>query len=338
MEHGNHIDARDDSTLQRAIDRLGPLLERLLSPRATGLEHLAHPGAALVVGNHSGGQMAMFEPLVLAYALRDLGVAQLPTLLLHDVMWRTPLAAWLERAGAVRASKPNTDALLSAGKKVLVYPGGDREVFRPFTHRDRVELGDRRGYVRVAIAHGIPILPVVTSGIQSGFVSLSDGHALARRFPLAKKLRVGVLPVTLSFPFGISFGLPAPYVPLASSVRIRALPPIHFPRTGPEAAADLAYVEACHEHVRTTMQVAADALATERRRARRERIVSFVDRVLAFLERMTLVAPTTTRIAPLPAQPSLEHDAHGAPSIERPRLTLVPPPPSEARPTWPQAA
>lgn len=298
---GNRIEARDPLALRRALDRFGPTIERLWAPRASGAQHLAGPGAAVVVGNHSGGPLAMFEPLVLAHATRAVGEAHLPTLLLHEVMWKTPLGPWLERTGAMRASPPNANALLRAGRKVLVYPGGDREPFRHHRDRDRVQLGDRRGYVRLAIEHGVPVVPVVTAGMHSGFVCLGDGHALARRFPLARKLRVGVLPITLSFPFGLWVGLPPPYLPLWARVRISVLPPIHFPRTGAAAAEDAAYVEACHAHVETTMQCALDARADERRRERRWALYAYLDRALSFLERLTLAPRAATRVAALPA-------------------------------------
>jgi TolA-binding protein len=37
--------------------------------------------------------------------------------------------------------------------------------------------------VKLAIRHGVPIVPVVTTGLRSGFVCLSDGRALAERRP-----------------------------------------------------------------------------------------------------------------------------------------------------------
>lgn len=94
--------------------------------------------------------------------------------------------------------------MLDRGEKVLVYPGGDREPFRHFFDRDQICFGDRRGYVELAIRRGVPIVPVVTAGMHSSFVSLGGGHALAARLPLARRLRVGVLPVTLGFPFGLA--------------------------------------------------------------------------------------------------------------------------------------
>jgi 1-acyl-sn-glycerol-3-phosphate acyltransferase len=244
----------------------------------------------------------MFEPLMLAHALAPhVGLAALPRLLLHEIMWRTPLAPAIARLGAVRASRPNADAVLARGEKVLVYPGGDREAFRSFFDRDRICFGDRRGYVALAIAHGVPLVPVVTAGMHSGFVCLDDGHAIASRFPLARALRVGVLPLTLGFPFGLMPLVPLPYLPLASGVRIRVLAPITFARSGAEAARDEAYVEACHARVVHAMQQALDALSLARTEERRARVHGWVDRAFGWLERVTRSAPRALPAASAPA-------------------------------------
>lgn len=289
---GDDVDARDATTFASTLARAAPILDALLDPRVVeGAEHLAREGAALVVGNHSGGTLAMLEPLTLARALsRHVAVERLPHLLLHEVLWRTPLARWIQRHGAVRASRANAEALFARGRKVLVYPGGDREVYRAFRDRDRVCFGDRRGYVQLAIAQGVPVVPVVTAGMHSSFVALTDGHALAERFPLTRRLRIGVLPITLGFPFGLVPFAPPPYLPIAGRVRIRVLPPIRFTRSGPEAAADEAYVEACHRTIVGAMQRALHTLAADRRAERRARLHGWLDRAVDLFERWT--APT----------------------------------------------
>lgn len=329
---GDDAAARDLGTLERTLARVHGLFERLWAPRVEGAHHLAAKGPALVVGNHSGGVLAMFEPLMLAHALAPhVGLAALPRLLLHEIMWRTPLAPAIARLGAVRASRSNADAVLARGEKVLVYPGGDREAFRSFFDRDRVCFGDRRGYVALAIAHGVPLVPVVTAGMHSGFVCLDDGHAIASRFPLARALRVGVLPLTLGFPFGLMPLVPLPYVPLASGVRIRVLAPISFSRSGAEAASDEAYVEACHARVVHAMQQALDALSLARRTERRSRLHAFVDRALDALERLTRHAPIAL---PTPiTEPALAPIATPTPIAE-----VLPLPARTSRPSLPRAA
>jgi len=290
---GDDPSVRRPAALARALERFGALLRWLWRPRGIDLGHLDHDGPALVVGNHSGGPLALFEPLLLALvASKSVPLARLPHLLLHEIMWRTPLAKALAALGAVRASTENAEAILRDGGRVLVYPGGDREPFRSFRHRDRIALGDRRGYLKLALREGVPIIPVVTTGVQSGFVCLDDGHAFARRFPVARYFRVGVLPVTLSFPFGLWLGVPPPYIPLFARARIRALPPIHFTRHGEDAARDEAYVEACHRIVVGAMQQALDELALARRLERRARAHARLDALVDHLESWSLVTPS----------------------------------------------
>jgi len=292
---GDDPSVRCPQVLARALARCAAWLDWLWRARGRDLHHLDHDGPALVVGNHSGGPLAMLEPLLLALVAHRAGVpvAKLPHLLLHEIMWRTPLAPLLERLGAVRASPENANAILASGGRALVYPGGDREPFRAFRDRDTIALGDRRGYVKLAIRHGVPIIPVVTTGMQSGFVSLSDGHHLAARFPLARFFRVGVLPITLSFPFGLWLGVPPPYIPLFARVRVRALAPLHFTRAGERAAKEEAYVEACHRIVVHAMQTALDALAHERRAERRLSLHARLDGWIDRFERWTGVTPAS---------------------------------------------
>lgn len=312
---GDDPSIRRPSALHRALDLMGALLDWLWRATGEGLHHLAGDEPALLVGNHSGGPLALFEPLLLAHLARRTGVAvaALPYLLLHEIMWRTPLAPLLARLGAVRASPDNANAILASGARVLVYPGGDREPFRSFRDRDRIALGDRRGYVKLALRHGVPIVPIVTTGLQSGFVCLSDGRSLAARFPLARLFRVGVLPITLSFPFGLWLGVPPPYVPLFVRARVRALPPMRFARTGEAAARDESYVEACHREVEAAMQAALDELARERRAERRAALHARLDAVVDAFERWTGVAPTfppaipiRARVRSVPSRPSWE--------------------------------
>lgn len=296
LAHGSAASRQAART--RALRFFGPVFDRVW-PNAQRGSLLLPEGPALFVANHSGGCLAMLEPLLLAY--RAGNPQHMPRLLLHEVMWHSPIGAQLRDLGALRASVENADRLLEQGESVLVYPGGDREVFRPFGQRDEVQLGDRRGYIRLALRHGVPLIPIVTSGLQSGFISLSDGSALAKRVPLAKRLRVGVLPVTLSFPFGLSVGLPAPYLPLTRDVSIRVLAPLHFTRSNVH---DDAFVEACHREVVSVMQQALDALNAERRGARRGALHRLLDRLLDSLE----AATGARHVAP----PSLENAVRSA--------------------------
>src|SRR5204863_2173140 len=57
-------------------------------------------------------------------------------------------------------------ALKSQGEHLVLAPGGTREALRPFWKRQHVDFGRRRGYLRLARAHDMPIIPVVASGVD----------------------------------------------------------------------------------------------------------------------------------------------------------------------------
>jgi 1-acyl-sn-glycerol-3-phosphate acyltransferase len=242
---------------------LEPLVERWFAPEVRGLEHLS-PGPALLVSNHSGGFVTPDTWILTTTIYRTRGLADVPVGLVHDRVFEAPVVgSVLRRLGAVPASARGARKAFARGRKVLVYPGGDIDAFRPWRERDRVIFGERRGYVRLALRERVPIVPVVAAGAHEGWFVLTDGRRLAKLLHTHRWLRTDVLPVTLSIPWGLNPGLP--YFPLPTRVLVEVLPPIRFEREGPEAASDDAFVEACHLEVHATMQRALDRLAAERR-------------------------------------------------------------------------
>ncbi len=254
---------RDPSLVGVVLSALGPWLDRFFEPHVRGLERVPER-AALFVANHNAGVM-MPDLFVLGRALHlHHGMEQVPYVLAHDVLFQLPIRDAIVRLGAVPASPSSLKALFEAGRKAIVYPGGDREVMRPYRHRHRICFGPRRGYVRMAIREGVPIVPVVTAGAHEAFLVLDDGGSLAERLGLPRRLRVNVAPTVLSVPWGLTVGLPPPYLPVPTRIVTEVLDPISFDRAGDDAASDAAYVERCHEQVVEAMQAALDHLvATE---------------------------------------------------------------------------
>lgn len=282
---------RDPATIDRFLGALEGPLEAWFRPVVRGFERLP-AGPALVVANHNGG-ILMPDVFVLSCAWRRArGTDDLPYALGHDRAMKLPhLGPFLEALGGLRATPDAAHEVFRAGHKVLAFPGGDVECFRPFRERNQIVFGPRRGYVRLAIKEGVPICPVVTAGGHSTFVVLDDGRKLASMLGL-KKLRVNVCPTVLSVPWGLTVGFPPPYVPLPTRMWTEVLEPIHFTRAGEEAAADDAFVEACHAQVVGRMQAALDRLAFERREARKDAVADAAVRALEWLEARIGGAPT----------------------------------------------
>jgi 1-acyl-sn-glycerol-3-phosphate acyltransferase len=253
---------RDPEFIRAELPRLGWLYDHYNDIVIEGLDDLPR-GRALIVGNHNGGIVApdMFALMVAHWRAHGVGVPAYG--LMHDLPFYWPLVGrYLARLGAVPARPDHARALLERDARVLVYPGGDLDAFKPWSRRHEVVFGERTGFVRVALRARAPIVPVVSVGAHESFRVLTDGADLARRLGLKRTLRVEVLPIALGLPWGL-FPAMAPYWPLPVRMKVRLLPPITWPDLPPEAADDDERVWHCREQVRTAMQQALDEMARE---------------------------------------------------------------------------
>jgi hypothetical protein len=106
---------------------------------------------------------------------------------------------------------------------------------------------------------------VANVGSHETGIFLSDGQWLCKALRLDKILRIKAEPIQLGLPWGIWFTDFLPRILLPAKIEIRVLPPMNFPRTGPEAAADDEYVRQCYEQVTTALQEAVTEMASKRR-------------------------------------------------------------------------
>ena len=145
--------------------------------------------------------------------------------LAHDVAARMPMTG-LSRWGTLAASHDNARKAFDKGAPVLVYPGGDYETFRPSWHSDQIEFGGRKGFIRLALERGVPIVPVVAVGGQETALFVTRGQRVARATKWADLTRIKVLPVAFGPPFGISLMDLPTRLPLPAKITVEVLPPI----------------------------------------------------------------------------------------------------------------
>ncbi|MEQ9317845.1 MAG: lysophospholipid acyltransferase family protein [Polyangiaceae bacterium] len=259
------LDNRDETVMEAAAGIVERTVEPYHRAEVRGIERVPS-GGALYVGNHNSWAYMPETYLLSLAAYRRFGIEAVPYGLMHEVMLELPIINPLMTAlGAVRASHDNGERLLRAGKKVLVFPGGDVESLRPFKDRDRVVFDDRSGFVRLALRTGVPIVPVVAAGAHSTFVIVDDMRWLAEAIGAKRFLRIKAWPLTLSMPWGITLGPTFPFLPFPSKILMEILEPVRFARTGSEAADDETYVKSCARAVQENMQAALTRLAAERR-------------------------------------------------------------------------
>ncbi len=246
-----------------------PVLERYVSyfrPEVRGFDRVPDHGPVLVLGNHSGGQMPPDLPVLLTAWWRERGEDERVHALFHSFFLGLPgVGPVMERAGAVEAGPAEAEAVLRSGAILIDYPGGDREVFRPWSERNRIDLGGHLGAIRLALRTQVPVVPVVSVGAHETVVVLARGERLAKLLGLDHRFRIKVLPLVLGPPFGVVPG-GIPTWPLPAKITVELLEPIDWTsRHGPEDAEDETVLRACYEELTSTMQTALDRLAAERR-------------------------------------------------------------------------
>lgn len=178
-----HFDPRAFRHIARFARRFGRWYFRY---RLEGLENLPD-GPCLVVGNHSGLGFAE-EALMLGAWEERHGTDRRAWGLIHDFFFSAPfLGHYYRRIGAIPASRANAKAAFARGDVVLVFPGGDLDCCRPFYEPHRVHFGNRRGYIELALAEGVPVLPIATTGSHWTWTFLPGGATLAR-IPWVRRL------------------------------------------------------------------------------------------------------------------------------------------------------
>ncbi len=257
------VDKWDRGLTEHVVALTRPIVKHYFRSEVRGLDNLP-PGASLVVGNHSGG-LTSFDLSVFAVGYYDrYGYDRPLYALAFDTVFAGPAADFLRRTGVIRATRENAAKALAAGAVVLVFPGGDFDVYRPTLRENVINFGGRTGYVTTALEANVPIVPAVSIGGQEEQLFLSRGTWLARLLRLTKlerKLfRTNILPITFGFPFGPSVVLPV-NIPLPTKIVTEVLRPVDIAVEFGEAP-DIKKLDA---HVRGVMQTGLNALAAQRR-------------------------------------------------------------------------
>ena len=252
---------RDPSYIRAGIPYTWPLIASWFRPEVRGLDRIPERGPVLLVGNHSGGNVAP-DTLVFTLAFyRRFGVGRLFFQLAHHLVMKAPWLSQLRKYGTIEATSANAEAALGAGAAVLIYPGGDWETHRPSWHGGRIEFAGREGFVRLALAAGAPIIPVVSIGGQETALFLTRGERLAHALQLDRRYRLKVFPVSLALPWGLDVGDFFGHIALPAKITVQVLEPIDVcGQFGAKPDVDTVY-----ETITATMQRTLDELAAERR-------------------------------------------------------------------------
>jgi len=256
------LSGTDEATMQRQKYLWNFLVDYWFRMEFDGWENLPDP-PALLVGIHAGAPFVWDAWTVGVQWWRRFGQDRPLHGTAHDALMAMPLVGRYFRAMGVLPAAPDSMATaLAEGRDVAVWPGGEVDSLRPWSERDQANLAGRKGFVKMAIRAGVPIVPIATVGGADAMPVLVRGDRLSRALRLDKLLRLKVFPIAVSLPWGIA---PAalPQFPLPAKIRTRLMPAIELDHD-PDRADDDEYLEEMYWEVQNSIQHGMDALARKR--------------------------------------------------------------------------
>jgi len=210
------------------VERTAPLLEflwaRYFRVRLLGIESIPDDGAALLVGNHSGG--IPYDGAMLLHGIRrDHPRHRRVRPLVANFAFRSGwMANVVARVGCVRASMENALPILARGELVAVFPEGLKGVGKLYRERYRLARFGRGGFVRLAREAQVPLLPIAIVGAE-------EIHPVIGKITrFAEPLGIPYIPITPTFPWLGPLGL----LPVPTKWTIQIGAPIPPPKPGDE--------------------------------------------------------------------------------------------------------
>jgi 1-acyl-sn-glycerol-3-phosphate acyltransferase len=263
----------DPEYLRELIGRLGLLFgerRRYFRVQVKGWENVP-PSPALIISNHSGGT-TILDAWGLGFAWHTHFAMKRPIhVLAHEMVFTVhQVGRMFARAGVLRAQPELGQRVLGEWKRdLLVMPGGDVDVWRPYKERYKVKFAGRTGYARLALRTGVPIVPIANAGAHETLRVLTDGAPLAKFLRFPKLFRASIFPVSLAIPWGLTIG-PWPHLPTPTTLRYRIGKPVladeFLPAPGKEPSN--AQVAGYDARVRAAMQELLDGLKDEDERGK----------------------------------------------------------------------
>lgn len=165
-----------------------PVVSLIAKIRISGAEKLPREGAYVLAPNH----YSEFDPLIVAVAVWRIGRA--PRFMAKESLFRVPVlgaalratgmipVARASSAAAAKQTMAQSAALVENGRGVIVYPEGTLT-----RDPDLWPMRGKSGAVRLALADGIPLVPMAQWGTQEIMGRYQKGLSL---WPLRKPVRV----------------------------------------------------------------------------------------------------------------------------------------------------
>jgi 1-acyl-sn-glycerol-3-phosphate acyltransferase len=266
---GWSLDDRNPKIIEKLMPFFGWVYRDYFRVQTDGWEQIPKTGKVLLIGSHNGG-LAAPDTVMMTYDwFRQFGTERLAYALMEPKIWQflPGLARLATQVGTIQPHPDLARAALRRDAAVLIYPGGAKDVFRPYSLRHKIYFHGHKGFIKLALQEEVPIIPFISHGAHSTLIVLADIYPQLQRLhqlgmPWLWGIDLGVFPIYLGLPWGIGVG-PLPNIPLPIALHTRVCPAIVFDRYGEEAARDREYVDHCYHRVCQQMQQELDRLVRE---------------------------------------------------------------------------
>lgn len=150
----------------------------LCNPLIEGMEHLDAKKPSLFVANHT--TLGVLDIPLFYFALHEQAGIRLRGLAHHIFFKTTATARVLHAIGAVEGTRENCTRLMEEGEHILVFPGGGPEVCKTKEQKYQLLWRERLGFVKMAVSHGYPIVPLASVGAEEVYDIKYDRNDLLR--------------------------------------------------------------------------------------------------------------------------------------------------------------
>lgn len=197
-----------DALLYKVFPRLFmELMKKYFRLEIEGVENIPTKGPVIIAPNHSG--FSGFDAMILAYILQQ-QTRRIPRVMTHHLWFLTDTTALpAHKLGFIEATFENGLSLLKKNHLVVLFPEGANGNFK--TTAKMYQLQEfKRGFIRLALTTGAPIIPTLVIGAEETHINL-------QKLKFTKFLRGLVLPLPLNI------------IPLPAKWKIVFTKPIYLP-------------------------------------------------------------------------------------------------------------
>src|SRR3954466_2133109 len=235
------LEAQDYRFMELQKFLWNPLIDYWFRMEVDGWENIPE-SPVLLVGIHSGAPFVWDAWTIGIHWWRRFGTERPLHGTAHDALMAAPgVGAYFRKMGVLPAAPDSMASALAAGHDVAVWPGGEVDSLRPWTKRDKAILAGRKGFIRLAINAGVPIVPIATVGGPDSMPVLATGRRIAKALQLDKVARLKKFPFALQAAYGLSPAM-LPEIPLPTKIRTAFQDPIEIDHD-PARAKDDKYLE-----------------------------------------------------------------------------------------------